>query len=163
MPRVLFTRRSGAYWPGASPVLEDDVVARLLKDGTAVPYTESTMKKISEAQAKGAEFTPPGNTKNQPVINVTGEPVPTEYEPKLRGTSGPLKAIGKTDADKEDDAALAEADKAAEKTAPAKVATTKTAKKSAAKPKTAKAAKASAKAVKSAADAANKAIERDTK
>jgi hypothetical protein len=165
MPRVLFTQRSGAYWPGASPVLEEEVVARLLANGTAVPYTEATMKKIKESEVKaGADIVPPGNTKGQPVIVTSAEPVPTEYEPKLRGTTGPLKAIGKTEADKEEDEELAKADKAAERQEAAAPAKSRGRRKAADKPAKAPVVKAAnARAVKANAKKADAQLKKDTK
>lgn len=54
MPQVLFTQRSGPYWPGANPHLSDEKAAECIKDGKAIPYSDESRAKIKELLAVSA-------------------------------------------------------------------------------------------------------------
>ena len=55
------------------------------------------------------ENLPPGNTEGQPVISHSPDPVPTEYEPKIRAGT---QVVGVTEAEKAEAEAPAAADSA---------------------------------------------------
>lgn len=58
MPKqVVFTKRTGAYFPGANPTITDEDADRFLKLGVCVPYTDAARDKVkklvADAEAKG--------------------------------------------------------------------------------------------------------------
>lgn len=54
MPQVLFTQRSGPYWPGANPVLSDEKAADAIKSGLAVAYSDEARDKVRGLLAAGS-------------------------------------------------------------------------------------------------------------